>query len=76
VWNYIYFTSGIGPSLTLQDKNLTSIYFELPEKELNYKLYSQNVFNTVKFEKRLVDFYSHWKISQFLLEAEVEHTAC
>jgi hypothetical protein len=38
VLNYIYFTQVIRPSIILQDKNLTNIYFDRPEKELNYKL--------------------------------------
>jgi hypothetical protein len=38
VLNYIYFTQVIRPSIMLQDKNLTNIYFERQVKELNYKL--------------------------------------
>jgi hypothetical protein len=61
--DYIYFKQGIGPSLILQDKNLTNIYFELPEKELNHKLCFQKVVNTVKIGLqrytigKLLDFY-------------------
>jgi hypothetical protein len=38
VLNYIYSTQVIRPSIILQDKNLTNIYFDPLEKELNYKL--------------------------------------
>jgi hypothetical protein len=38
VLNYIYFAQVIRPYIILQDKHLTNIYFDRPEKELNYKL--------------------------------------
>jgi hypothetical protein len=67
VLNYIYFTQVIRPSIILQDKNLTDIYFDWPKKELNYKLCFQNLFNSVKFEKWSVDFYAHWKNCSFFI---------
>jgi hypothetical protein len=65
------------PSLSsYKTKNLSNVYFELSEKELNYKLCFYIVFNTVRFEKWPVDLHSNWKLSRFLLVAAFESITC
>jgi hypothetical protein len=73
---YIY-TEGIGPSLTLQDKNLTNIYFELPEKELNIINYASKMSLILSNLKNdLWIFIATGKIAQFILVAAIESIAC
>jgi hypothetical protein len=72
VLNYIYFTQVIRPSWILQDKNLTSIYLDWPEKSwiINYASKISLILSNLK------NGMPTGKIARLLLVEEIESIAC
>jgi hypothetical protein len=66
--NYICYIQIIGPSLLLQNKIGTNIYFQPSWVKLNDRLCFQNAFNTIKLWYELF----HFGISRLSLDASFE----